>query len=83
MLEIDWTNDFGYHQPKISPFQNFSLHPAVSCLHYGLQAFEGMKAYKDAKGQIRMFRPMKNMERLNTSCDVLCFPSFEGKNFGT
>lgn len=81
ILEIDWSNSEGWLQPVIKPFQNFNLHPAVSCLHYGLQAFEGMKAYKDALGQIRLFRPEKNMERLNNSCKSLCFPTFSGKEF--
>ena len=32
------------------------------------QCFEGMKAYKDAAGRVRMFRPDLNMARLNASC---------------
>jgi len=36
--------------------------------------FEGMKAYKDANGKIRLFRPMKNMDRMVSSCERLAFP---------
>ena len=37
----------------------------MSALHYGLQCFEGMKAYKDAAGGLRLFRPEQNMARMN------------------
>jgi len=40
-----------------------------------------MKAYKDAKGILRMFRPMENMSRMNTSATRMCMPTFEGKEF--
>lgn len=35
-----------------------------------------MKAYKDSKGQIRLFRPDKNMERLNGSAARIALPTF-------
>mmetsp|Transcript_24837 Transcript_24837/g.30042 ORF Transcript_24837/g.30042 Transcript_24837/m.30042 type:complete len:298 (+) Transcript_24837:3-896(+) len=37
-----------------------------------------MKAYKDTDGNIRMFRPEKNMDRLNNSASRLCLPNFNG-----
>lgn len=33
-----------------------------------------MKAYKDAQGHVRLFRPEMNMERLNKSSSRLCMP---------
>jgi len=36
--------------------------------------FEGMKAYKDAQGKIRLFRPDKNVDRMNASAQRLVFP---------
>ena len=41
-----------------------------------LQCYEGMKAYVDAHGGVRLFRPEKNMERFNKSAARLCLPSF-------
>ncbi len=38
-----------------------------------------MKAYIDVKGKIRMFRPMKNMDRMNASMHRLCMPTFDGE----
>lgn len=36
-----------------------------------------MKAYKDAKGKVRLFRPEKNIQRLNTSAVRIALPSFD------
>ena len=43
-------------------------------LHYAVECFEGMKAYKDAQGRIRLFRPDCNMQRLNKSMERLYLP---------
>jgi branched-subunit amino acid aminotransferase/4-amino-4-deoxychorismate lyase len=45
-----------------------------------VQCFEGMKAYKDSKGQIRMFRPDMNMKRLNNSMKRLAMPNIDGND---
>ena len=37
MLTVDWTIDEGWAVPKIGPFANFSLSPALSALHYGVE----------------------------------------------
>ena len=79
MLEIDWTKEGGWAAPKISPMGTLGIHPAASSLHYGLQCFEGMKAYVDKDGGVRLFRPDKNMERMNTSCSRLFLPEFDGE----
>jgi branched-chain amino acid aminotransferase len=38
-----------------------------------------MKAYKDAEGNARLFRPLENCKRMLTSCRALYFPSYEPK----
>jgi len=40
-----------------------------------------MKAYKDHKGNIRLFRPMDNMRRMVASAERLYFPQFDPKEF--
>jgi branched-subunit amino acid aminotransferase/4-amino-4-deoxychorismate lyase len=37
MLEIDWDLKNGWHDPKIIPYQNLSLSPASTALHYGIE----------------------------------------------
>lgn len=76
MLAIEWNKQTGWLDPKIVPYQNLSLDPATSVLHYAFECFEGMKAYKDAQGRVRMFRPDRNMARLNNSAARIALPTF-------
>eukprot|EP00923_Selenidium_pygospionis_P032311 GHVN01057022.1.p3 GENE.GHVN01057022.1~~GHVN01057022.1.p3 ORF type:complete len:373 (-),score=43.66 GHVN01057022.1:2018-3136(-) len=78
MLEVDWDAQHGWSDPRIIPFQNLSLHPAVSSLHYGLQVFEGMKAFRSHKDdKVRLFRPELNVSRMLISAERLALPTFE------
>lgn len=79
MLNLEWTSSSGWLPPRITPYQNLSLDPASCVLHYAFEAFEGMKAYKDRQGQVRLFRPDKNMARLNKSSARIALPTFEGE----
>ncbi|KAF8418112.1 aminotransferase [Tirmania nivea] len=79
MLSIEWTATDGWLDPKITPYQNLSLDPATCVFHYAFECFEGMKAYKDSKGQIRLFRPEKNMARLSASSQRLSMPAIPEK----
>ena len=78
MLTVDWSHDKGWAAPAIIPYQPLQLDPAASSLHYALQCFEGMKAYIDDNDNIRMFRPDRNMQRLNGSAHRLLLPAFDG-----
>ena len=69
--------DRGWHDPRIVPYGPIELDPAAMCLHYGQEVFEGMKAYKTADGRALLFRPEKNMARLNRSNERLCIPLVE------
>lgn len=42
-----------------------------------VQCFEGMKAYRDADGNVRLFRPDLNVKRLNRSMQRLRFPQVD------
>ncbi|OTB09320.1 hypothetical protein M426DRAFT_315889 [Hypoxylon sp. CI-4A] len=77
MLTIEWNKDDGWLAPSIQPYQNLSLDPATCVFHYAFECFEGMKAYRDKDGQIRLFRPDKNMARFNKSAARIALPTFE------
>eukprot|EP00164_Ancoracysta_twista_P008349 GFYU01012045.1.p1 GENE.GFYU01012045.1~~GFYU01012045.1.p1 ORF type:complete len:410 (-),score=121.13 GFYU01012045.1:217-1446(-) len=77
MLTIDWNEKAGWDAPQIQPYGPFHLDPAAIVLHYAIEVFEGMKAYKDADGNIRMFRPMENMNRMCNSSARMCMPTFD------
>ncbi len=44
-----------------------NIHMAATCLHYGQEAFEGLKAFRGKDGQIRVFRMEENAKRLQAS----------------
>ncbi|KAI5093935.1 branched-chain-amino-acid aminotransferase, cytosolic isoform X1 [Silurus meridionalis] len=81
MLLIEWSSEGGWEKPRIQPFGNLSLHPACSALHYAVQLFEGMKAYRGQDDRVRLFRPMLNMDRMLKSAHRACLPSFDGAEF--
>ena len=59
---------------RIVPYENLSLAPASSVIHYGQSVFEGLKAYKNSKGEAVVFRPEANAKRLNKSAERMCIP---------
>eukprot|EP00698_Gefionella_okellyi_P003720 TRINITY_DN13467_c0_g1_i1.p1 TRINITY_DN13467_c0_g1~~TRINITY_DN13467_c0_g1_i1.p1 ORF type:complete len:394 (+),score=68.39 TRINITY_DN13467_c0_g1_i1:109-1290(+) len=77
MFEVEWDSTTGWDIPRIVPFHDLQLHPAVSSLHYGIQCFDGLKAYLSPDKRPLLFRPMENMKRLRSSSMRLGLPGFE------
>ncbi|KAJ2631778.1 branched-chain-amino-acid transaminase bat2 [Coemansia sp. RSA 1290] len=78
MLTFEWTAKAGWGRPQLKPYGPLQIDPCCAVLHYALECFEGLKAYRDAQGKVRLFRPEKNMERMNNSAERLHLPQFEG-----
>lgn len=74
MFIMDYSPAEGWHDARIVPFANLSLHPAATVFHYGAEVFEGMKAYRREDGTVQLFRPMENVKRMNSSAERLCLP---------
>ena len=49
---------------EVSSDPNINMSIAATCLHYGQEGFEGLKAYRGKDGKVRMFRVKDNAERL-------------------
>ena len=75
MFECDFENG-EWKEPKIIPYQPIKMDPSTSVFHYGQAIFEGLKAYKDKNGQVWLFRPEENLNRLNKSAIRLSIPEF-------
>ena len=58
----------------IEPYRDVPMSYALAALHYGQAIFEGMKAYKNEKGEVALFRPEKNYARLNKSAIRMAMP---------
>ena len=50
------------------------MHMSTTCLHYGLEAFEGLKAFRGVDGKVRVFRMDANARRMQASARKLCLP---------
>ena len=81
MAIIDWNMEKGWYDARIVPFENFSMHPAATCLHYGSEIFEGLKAYRRADGGIQLFRPDYNARHMMESAERLCLPELPEEDF--
>lgn len=80
MMKINYFKQLGgWQKPEIMPFENLSIHPAVKALHYAIQLFEGLKAYRGVDDKIRLFRPDLNMERMNLAAARSGLPTFNGE----
>ena len=81
MFIMDYEAGKGWGNARIVPFGRISLHPASTVLHYGSEIFEGLKAYRTESGEIRLFRPMENIRRMNNSAERMCLPQIDENDF--
>jgi branched-chain amino acid aminotransferase len=77
MFLMDFTREKGWHDPRIEPYGDLSLDPAAMVLHYNQEVFEGLKAYHLQDGGIGLFRPDKNIERMNASARRMVMPEMD------
>ena len=53
---------------EVSSETTINIHMAATCLHYGQEAFEGLKAHGCKDGKVRIFRMRENAKRLQSTC---------------
>ena len=61
--------DGKWSKSEVSSSEYIDIHIAATGLHYGQEAFEGLKAYMGKDGKIRLFRWEENAKRMLTSAD--------------
>lgn len=59
---------------QVSDSDQITIHMAATCLHYGQEAFEGLKAYRGTDGKIRVFRIEENAKRMQASGRGILMP---------
>lgn len=57
-----------WSDPQLESSEFLNIHMASTCLHYGQEAFEGLKAFKGKDGKVRIFRMRENALRMQSSC---------------
>ena len=63
--------DGKWSAPEVSDSEMLNIHMASTCLHYGQEAFEGMKAFRGKDGKIRLFRCEENAKRMLSSAEYV------------
>ena len=74
---MKYHTDRGWYDALIEPYRPIQLDPTAMCLHYGQEIFEGLKAYRGKNGEIYLFRPTANIERMNSSAERMCMPAVD------
>jgi len=77
MFIMDYTRGKGWHDARIIPYAPLPMDPASMVFHYGQAIFEGLKAYKTKDGRTLLFRPQKNMARINSSNERMSIPQID------
>ncbi len=66
---------------EVSSSEYIDIHIAATGLHYGQEAFEGLKAYMGKDGKIRLFRWEENAKRMISSADGIKMEAFPVEMF--
>lgn len=66
---------------EVSSSDIINIHMAATALHYGQEAFEGMKAFRCPDGKVRAFRIKDNAERLQSTCRGILMPELPTELF--
>ena len=66
--------DGKWGEVEVCSDEYLKLHMAATCLHYGQEAFEGLKAFRCPDGKVRVFRPEENAARLQNTCRGIVMP---------
>jgi len=85
-IKTDYNIRFYYKDGKWSEGElvddeNVSVHMSAPALHYGQQAFEGIKAFETKDGKIVVFRPDENAKRLQFSSRKIFMPEISEEMF--
>ncbi|WP_205015601.1 branched-chain amino acid aminotransferase [Streptococcus porcinus] len=78
---ISYFKDGQWDQGRLTEDATLHLSEAAPALHYGQQAFEGLKAYRTKDGSIQLFRPDCNAARLQATAERLLMPQVPTEQF--
>jgi len=59
--------DGAWGELEVSDSEMVTMHMAATCIHYGQESFEGLKAFRGADNKIRIFRMDENAKRMQDS----------------
>ena len=71
-----------WEEPYATQDKYLHLHVSATCLQYGQEAFEGLKAFRGVDGKIRLFRWRENARRMAKSAEGLYMRPVPEELFG-
>ncbi|MCC8144898.1 MAG: branched-chain amino acid aminotransferase [Bacteroidales bacterium] len=66
---------------EVTDSTQITMHMAATCLHYGQESFEGLKAFKGKDGKVRIFRMRENALRMQSSARGIMMAEFPTELF--
>ncbi|WP_159722995.1 branched-chain amino acid aminotransferase [Enterococcus sp. CSURQ0835] len=78
---ISYWKDGKWDEGRLTEDNTITINEGSTCLHYGQECFEGLKAYRRKDGKINLFRPDRNSQRLNKSAERLLMPEVPEEKF--
>ena len=75
-------HDGAWEEPYATKDKFLHLHVSATCLQYGQEAFEGLKAFRGVDGKIRIFRWRENAKRMAKSAEGLYMAPVPEEIFG-
>ncbi|WP_374049891.1 MULTISPECIES: branched-chain amino acid aminotransferase [unclassified Sedimentibacter] len=78
---ISHWKDGSWDDGQLVEDNKISISEGSTCLHYGQECFEGLKAYSTKDGGIQLFRPDENAKRMQTSCERVMMPKVPVEKF--
>jgi branched-chain amino acid aminotransferase len=66
---------------EVTSSESINIHMAATALHYGQEAFEGLKAYRGKDGKVRLFRWEENAKRMARSAEGIMMAKVPEKIF--
>lgn len=73
--------DGSWQEGKLVNDDEITINAMSTSLHYGQQAYEGLKAYRTKDGNIQLFRVKDNAKRFQLSCERILMPKLPVDDF--
>lgn len=76
-MATTWFDGEHWSETEVVPGNSLQLHPGAHVLHYSSTCFEGLKAFLQADGSVKIFRMDRNIARIAQSSELLALPAID------
>jgi len=76
-MAINWFKNNEWSAPEVVSSESLPMHPASHVLHYSSTCFEGLKAFRQKDGSVKVFRMDQNLKRFAQSSHLISLPEID------